>query len=107
QTVPPFDKVAFSIVPGVVSKPVKSQFGYHIIMALGPVKAAAAKPLDANLKKQIRTQLEQTKKQTAFLDWYKKLKKDLDAQTRYAAGYEPPTTASGTTGNTMTASTTG
>ena len=33
QTVPEFDKVAFSIETNVVSKPVKTQFGYHIIEA--------------------------------------------------------------------------
>ena len=36
QTVPAFDKEAFGIEPNVVSKPVKTQFGYHLIEALGP-----------------------------------------------------------------------
>ena len=102
QTVAPFDKVAFGIVSGIVSKPVKTEFGYHIIEALGAVKAATVKPLNTTLKTSIKTQLSQTKKQRAFFDWYQKLKKDLDAKTVYAAGYQPPKTATTTTGATTT-----
>jgi len=97
QTVAPFDKVAFGIVSGIISKPVKTEFGYHLIEALGDVKAAKVKPLDPTLKTQIKTQLAQTKKQRAFFDWYQKLKKDLDAKTVYAAGYKPPATSTTTT----------
>ncbi|MBI9105678.1 MAG: peptidylprolyl isomerase [Spirochaetales bacterium] len=31
RMVPPFDNVAFSLEPGVISEPVLTQFGYHII----------------------------------------------------------------------------
>src|SRR4051812_20887285 len=31
QTVAPFDKTAFQITPNIVSRPVKTQFGYHLI----------------------------------------------------------------------------
>jgi len=31
QTVPPFDQALFSLQPGQLSEPVKTQFGYHII----------------------------------------------------------------------------
>jgi len=106
QRAPPFDKVAFAIQEGIVSRPVKTQFGYHLIEALGPVKAAHARKLDAALKTQIRQQLGQSKKQKAFFDWYQKLKKDLDTKTDYATGYAPPPTTSTAT-STAAGTTTG
>ena len=76
---------------GVVSQPVKTQFGYHLIEATGPVVAAhARKPLDAALKKEITAQLEKTKKDEAAKEWFEDLKKRLDADTTYAEGFAPP-----------------
>ena len=40
QTVAPFDKAAFSLKTNEISQPVKSVYGWHVIQALGPVKAA-------------------------------------------------------------------
>jgi parvulin-like peptidyl-prolyl isomerase len=101
QTVPPFDRVAFSIEPNIISHPVKTQFGWHIIEALGAVKPAAVKPLDKSLKAQISQQLESTKKQKAFYTWYQKLQAELKSKTKYATGYAPPA-ATGTTSTTGT-----
>jgi foldase protein PrsA len=102
QTVPAFDKTAFTIVPGIVSRPVKTQFGWHLIEATGPVKEATTRKLDAALKEQIKQQLSQSKKQDAFLTWFKDLKTDLDKKTTYAKGYEPPPTATTATGTATT-----
>jgi foldase protein PrsA len=103
QTVPAFDKEAFGIEPNVVSKPLKTQFGFHLIEALGAVKPSTTKKLDAALKTQIKTQLEGTQKQKAFFDWFTKLDTRLKKKIKYAKGYAPPaTTGAATTGATST-----
>ena len=43
QMVPEFDKVAFEMEPLKVSEPVKTQFGYHLLMVTKKVPAVAAK----------------------------------------------------------------
>ncbi len=55
--VKPFADVAFTLDQGVVSEPVKTQFGWHIIEPMGPILPKSTKPLDAALTKQIRDQL--------------------------------------------------
>jgi len=97
QTVGPFDQTAFLLKTGEVSHPVKTQFGYHIIKALGAVKAAKVTALDAKLKASIRQQLEQQKKNDAMTAWVNNLKKDFNDKVDYQAGYAPPSTAATTT----------
>lgn len=43
QMVPEFDQVAFSQKPGTVSEPVKTQFGYHLILVEKKAEAVVAK----------------------------------------------------------------
>lgn len=91
QTVPPFDKAAFSLVNNALSKPVKTQYGWHIIQPLGAVKTSKTTPL-AQVKEAIRQQLLQEKKQTEMTSWVNGIKKDFDSRTTYQVGYEPPET---------------
>ncbi len=68
QTVPPFDKIAFSIKTGDVSQPVKTQFGWHIIQALTAVKPQKKTPL-TTVKAQIKQIVAQSKKTEVGQKW--------------------------------------
>jgi parvulin-like peptidyl-prolyl isomerase len=92
QTVAPFDQTAFLMKTGQVSHPVKTEFGYHIIKALGPIKAAKTTPF-ASVKESIRQQLLQQQKNEAMTKWVNKVKKDFSGKVHYQAGYAPPKTS--------------
>ncbi len=96
QTVGAFDKTAFSLKTGQISHPVKTQFGYHIIKAVGPVKPAKVTPFP-KVKESIRKQLLQQKRNQAMTNWSNKLKKDFDGKISYQTGYAPPTTSTAAT----------
>jgi parvulin-like peptidyl-prolyl isomerase len=95
-TVATFDQTAFLLQTGAVSRPIKTNFGFHIIKALGAVQAAKTTPF-AKVKKTIRTQLLQQKKSTATTNWSTKLKKDFDGKVSYQTGYAPPATTTAST----------
>ena len=102
QTVPEFDKKAFELKRDEISRPVKTQYGFHVIQALSAVKAKRQTPF-AQVKAAIKQQLlsqKQTEAQRKFLDG---LKEEYKSKIRYAKGYEPPAT---TTAATTTAPTT-
>jgi hypothetical protein len=52
QTVAGFDKVAFSLKTGQISPPVHTQYGWHLIQALSPVRPGRRTPFSA-----VRTQI--------------------------------------------------
>jgi foldase protein PrsA len=89
QTVPEFDKVAFDLDKGEISKPVKTQYGYHVIEALSPVRKATTTPLD-KVRDTIRTTLLQQKRNEEMQAWVEDLRKDYEGKVSYAAGYQPP-----------------
>jgi parvulin-like peptidyl-prolyl isomerase len=95
QTVAPFDKKAFALKVNEISTPVKTEFGYHIIQALGPVKPAKVTPLK-EVKSAIKQQLLQTEKNEKMTDWVDGLKKDYEDKISYAIGFTPPPTATST-----------
>jgi parvulin-like peptidyl-prolyl isomerase len=96
QTVAPFDQTAFLLKKNDISKPVKTEFGYHIIQPLSDVKPAKTTPLK-DVKESIRQQLQQTKKNEAMTKWVDDLKKDYEDKVSYAAGFSPPPDAKSTT----------
>jgi parvulin-like peptidyl-prolyl isomerase len=92
RLVPEFEKVAFSIPANKISKPVHSQFGWHIIEALGPIKAGTpAKPTPySQVKEAIRQQLLSQDKQKEMDKWLAGIKKSYCKKIGYAQGYAPP-----------------
>jgi parvulin-like peptidyl-prolyl isomerase len=96
QTVPEFDKAAFSLKKGELSKPIKTQYGFHIIEALSDVKPAKTTPLK-DVKESIRQQLLQTKKNEKMRAWVEDVKKEYKNKIKYAPGYAPPPSATSTT----------
>jgi parvulin-like peptidyl-prolyl isomerase len=78
---------------------VKTEFGFHIIEALGAVKPAKVTPLK-EVKAAIKQQLLQTKKNEKMTDWVDNLKKDYEDKIAYAIGFTPPPTATSTAATT-------
>jgi len=104
RTVAPFDKFVFSADTGDLSKPIKTEFGWHIIEVLSAVKPATATPLE-QVKDSIKTTLLQQKQNTAMKNWIASLQTKYGDQIAYAPGYAP---AAGTgTGATTSGTSTG
>lgn len=94
-TVPEFDKLAFDLDRNELAKPVKTQYGWHIIQALSGVTPAKVQPF-AQVQEQIKQQLLQTKKNDKMTKWVEDVKKELGDQTTYQVGFAPPPTATTT-----------
>lgn len=101
QTVAPFDATAFLLKKNQISRPVKTEYGFHIIQPISDTKPATTKPLDKNLRQQIRQQLLSERRQKAMTGWVDKLDEDYEDKVEYAVGFAPPADAgseeSGTT----------
>jgi parvulin-like peptidyl-prolyl isomerase len=93
QLVKPFQDVAFSLKTGKVSAPVHSQFGWHIIQALGPVKNTPAHTQTfKEVESQIKANLAQQQQSVAWQNWTAKVAKDFKGKVTYQSGYAPATT---------------
>jgi parvulin-like peptidyl-prolyl isomerase len=96
QTVAPFDQTAFLMHVGQISRPVKTEFGYHIIKALGPIKPAKSTPF-SQVKESIRQQIGQQKKNEAMSKWVNDVKKEFAKKIHYQVGYAPASTSTAAT----------
>jgi parvulin-like peptidyl-prolyl isomerase len=89
QTVPEFDKTTFALKKGELSKPIKTQYGYHIIQALSEIKPAKKTPL-SKVEKSIKDQLANQGKNDAMTKWVEDTKKDYcKSKIKYQVGYVP------------------
>ena len=83
----------------ITDPPVQSQFGCHIIKALGPITPATVKAFD-EVKQQIIDELTQAKKDEVATKWLEGVQKSYESKTTFAKGYSMPpaqTTSTATT----------
>ena len=99
QTVAPFEKTVFLLKTNETSHPVKTQYGYHVIQALSPIKPATTTPLE-KVRAQIKAQLEQRSKTDAITAWVADTKKAFASKVTYATGFAPPPAATDTSATT-------
>jgi parvulin-like peptidyl-prolyl isomerase len=105
QTVAPFEQTAFLLGVGTVSHPVKTEYGYHLIMPISDVTPAHTTPLK-QVQESIRQQLLQQRKQEKMAKWVNDAKKDFHIS--YASGFQPAATGTtSTSGTTQPATTNG
>ena len=83
----PLMTTSFALDRGELSQPVRTEFGYHLIEALSPVRQAKTTPL-AKVRASIRTTLLQERKNEAIQEWLDDLRDDSDVT--YATGFAPP-----------------
>ena len=100
RTVQPFDDFVFSAKTGELSDPIKTEFGWHLIETLGPIKPATTKPLD-DVKDSIQGALLTTKQHAAIQAWTAALPAKYADEVAYAPGYAPAS-ATDTSGGTTT-----
>jgi foldase protein PrsA len=100
QTVPEFDKLAFSLKTNTVGKVNTSQYGWFVLEPTAPVKPAHKSPV-SQVGKEIQQTLLQTKKNSVMTNWVDKIQKTYcHGKIKYQVGYQPspdPCAATNTT----------
>lgn len=86
QTVPEFDKTAFELKTGEVSKPVKTSYGWHVISARGDVEKESEQEFD-EVKDDIKTQLKGEQEGERYTEYNTDVRKDAEDDVQCRDGY--------------------
>jgi foldase protein PrsA len=92
QTVAPFDTTAFLLTTNQISRPIKTQYGYHVIQPVSDVRPPSTTSLK-EAKPQIQAQLLDKAKNDEITKWTEGVKKYFEKKVEYGTGYAPPATA--------------
>jgi parvulin-like peptidyl-prolyl isomerase len=84
-----FGDAAWELETGEISQPVKSEFGWHIIKALGDIEPEKVTPF-ADVEESIREQLLSGKRDEAMGAWVEEIRAKYAPEVGYAAGFAPP-----------------
>jgi foldase protein PrsA len=87
KTVAPFDKFVFDAKTGALSKPIKTDFGWHVIEVLSDIKPPGVQPLE-EVRDQISSTLLTEKQNQALRTFVSNARKRYPVT--YAPGYAPP-----------------
>jgi len=88
-TVPEFDEAAFTLQTHVLSQPIKTQYGFHLIEPLSSIRPKKTTPLKG-VRAQIHSQLVAQKRSEALSEWVQDTKKKYGEKTDYQVGFAPP-----------------
>ena len=86
---PPFDTTAFLLSTNQISRPVKTQYGYHVIQPISAIKPAKTTPLK-DAKPAIQATLLDKAKTDAITKWTNDTKASSPRRSTYATGFAPP-----------------
>jgi peptidyl-prolyl cis-trans isomerase C len=89
QSVAEFDEIAFELDTNEISRPVRTQFGYHVIQAIADIKPGKATPFE-DVKAGIKATLLQSKRDETMTEWIEELAKRYEGKVSYAVGLAPP-----------------
>ncbi len=101
QSVPEFDRAAFALKKGQISRPVRTTYGYHVIQAISDVEPAKVTPFE-QVKEALRASLLQEERNAVMKTWVEDLQERYEGKVSYAGGLAPPELPAETTETTET-----